>query len=138
MELQCKVEVGAAARAKVFAFWTDGAKRGLWEDDLERLAIDGEIKAGASGVMKLRDKPEMRFTIIEALDGEIYSERYDLPFGTLIFAHGFSTEGGKSYITHGVKLEKSSITEEDLAFLNAVFADFPIAALRLKNLLEER
>jgi hypothetical protein len=136
MELQCKTEISAAAKAKVFDFWTNEAKRKLWEDDLERLVIDGAIKAGGKGKMKLRDKPEMDFTIVEA-SSEAYSDRYELPFGTLVFSHRFLTEGGKSYLAHGVKLEKSAIGEGDLGFLSGVFADFPITTLRLKNLLEE-
>ncbi|MDR2151416.1 MAG: hypothetical protein LBO72_01225 [Helicobacteraceae bacterium] len=136
MELQCKINVSAAAKAKIFDLWTNADKRKLWEDDLESFVIDGAIKAGGKGKMKLQGKPEMDFTIIEAIEGEAYSERYDLPFGAMIFRHRLLTEGGKSYISHSVRLEKTAVTEDDIAFLSGVFADFPITTLRIKNLLE--
>jgi hypothetical protein len=137
MQLECKLEINAAAKAKIFAYWTNEAKRKLWEDDLEYLAFDGAVKTGGGGVMKLSGKPEMRFTIIEAVEGKTYSDRYELTFGTLIFRHAFVTEKDKCHITHSVELKNSLTDEGDLGFLSSVFADFPATTLKLKRLLEE-
>jgi uncharacterized protein YndB with AHSA1/START domain len=135
MELQCKAEINAA-KDKVFHYWTSEAGRKAWEDDLEHLEFDGAVKAGGTGKMKLADKPEMRFVIVEAVEGESYRERYELPFGVLVFSHRLLNEGDKTYMTHSVVLEKAAPSENDLAFLSGVFADFPVSMTRLKKLLE--
>ncbi|MDR2127615.1 MAG: hypothetical protein LBP52_00895 [Burkholderiaceae bacterium] len=136
MQLQCKTDISAAAKPRVFDFWTTEAKRALWEDDLEKFTIDGAIQTGSKGKLKLQGKPEMGFTIVQAIAGQAYDERYELPFGTLVFSHRFLTEDGKSWISHSVKLEKAALTESDLGFVCGIFADFPMTLLRLKKLLE--
>ncbi|MDR2679143.1 MAG: hypothetical protein LBB51_06865 [Zoogloeaceae bacterium] len=139
MELQCKIEIRPAAGEKVFSYWTEEAKRKAWEDDLESLvhdSHDGEIVAGTTGRLKLAGKPEMAFTVIEAIPGESYRERYELPFGVLILSHRLVRENGKTCLFHAVELEKPALADGDLAFLSGVFADFPVTANRLKCLLE--
>jgi hypothetical protein len=136
MELQCKIEINAAAGGKVFPYWTEETKRKAWEDDLEGLVHDGKISAGATGRLKLSGKPEMAFTVVEAIPGESYQERYELPFGVLVFSHRFFREGGKGYLLHAVELEKPILTDGDLAFMQGVFADFPLTITKLKCLLE--
>lgn len=136
MELQCKIETVAAASEKVFSYWTDEAKRKTWEDDLESLVHDGKIAAGTTGRLKLSGKPEMAFTVAEAIPGESYKERYELPFGVLVFSHRLAREGDKTYLLHAVELEKTALMDGDLAFLSGVFADFPVTAAKLKCLLE--
>jgi hypothetical protein len=137
MELQCKMEIDAVAGEKVFSCWTDEAKRKAWEDDLESLVYDGKIAAGTTGRLKLSGKPEMAFTVIESIPGESHRERYELPCGILVFSHRLSREGGRNYLLHAVELEKPTPTDDDLAFLCGVFADFPVAASKLKRLLEK-
>jgi hypothetical protein len=136
MELQCKIEIRPAAGEKIFSYWSEEAKRKAWEDDLESLVHDGEITAGTTGRLKLAGKPEMAFTVIEAIPGESYRERYELPFGVLIFSHRLARENGKTYLFHAVELEKPALADGDLAFLSGVFADFPLTTARLKCLLE--
>jgi hypothetical protein len=137
MELQCKIEVNAA-NEKIWPYYADPAKRSIWEEDLESLVFDGEIKTGTTGKMKLKDMPEMRFTLTEIIEGASYCDRTDVPgMGSLFFGHRILREGGKTLIQHSVRLEKDNFSKDDLGFLGGVFADVPGAMLKIKEEVEK-
>ncbi|MDR2179104.1 MAG: hypothetical protein LBP21_02230 [Synergistaceae bacterium] len=138
MELQCKIEVNAA-KETIWPYYADPAKRSVWEENLESLVFDGEVKAGTTGRMKLKDMPEMAFTLTEVVEYASYCDRTDVPgMGSLFFSHKILREGGKTYIQHSVRLGKEThkFTNEDLRFLSGVFADVPAAMLKIKGEVE--
>jgi uncharacterized protein YndB with AHSA1/START domain len=136
MELQCTVEVNAEA-GKIWQYYVDPEMRAVWEEDLENLVFDGEVKTGTTGKMKLRDMPEMRFTLTEIVENESYCDRTDVPgMGSLFFNHRILRENGKTRIRHSVRLEKESITGEDAGFLYGVFAGVPASMLKIKQKAE--
>jgi hypothetical protein len=137
MELQCKIAVNAA-KETIWPYYADPAKRSVWEEDLESLVFDGEVKTGTVGRMKLRDMPEMAFTLTEVLEYASYCDRTELPgMGSLFFSHKISQENGKTYILHSVRLEKETFADEDMGFLGGVFADVPNAMLKIKREVEQ-
>lgn len=137
MELQCKIMV-SAAKEKIWPYYADPAMRYVWEEDLESLAFDGEVKTGTTGRMKMKNMPEIRFTLTEVIEGVSYCDRTDIPgMGSLFFNHKILSEGGQTYILHSVRLEKIPFTEDDLGFLNGVFADVPGAMLKIKREAEK-
>jgi hypothetical protein len=137
MELQCKLEVNANPE-KIWSYYADPAKRSVWEEDLENLVYDGEIKAGTTGKMKLKDMPEMAFTLIEVEKDTAFCDRTDVPgMGSLFFGHRILKESGKIFIQHSVRLEKDAFSEEDLGFLNGVFSDVPGSMLKIKREAEK-
>jgi hypothetical protein len=140
MELQCKIAVNAA-KEKIWPYYADPAMRSIREEDLESLVFDDEVKTGTTGRMKLKDMPEMRFTLTEVVEGASWCDRTDVPgkdgFGSLFFGHQILREKGQTYIQHSVRLEKDCFTEEDLGFLNGVFADVPGAVLKIKREVEK-
>jgi hypothetical protein len=137
MELQCKLEV-CAKPEKIWGYYVDPAKRSIWEEDLENLVYDGEIKAGATGKMKLKDMPEMSFTLTEVVKDAAFCDRTDVPgMGSLFFSHRILDESGKIFIQHGVRLEKDAFSEEDLGFLGGVLSDVPDSVLKIKREVEK-
>jgi hypothetical protein len=135
MQLQCKIAVKAA---KIWPYYADPAMRSIWEEDLESLVFDGEVKTGTTGRMKLKDMPGMRFTLTEVIEGASWCDRTDVPgMGSLFFDHQILREEGQTYIQHSVRLEKDRFGEEDLGFLNGVFADVPGAVLKIKREVEK-
>jgi hypothetical protein len=137
MELQCKIAVNAA-KEKIWPYYADPVMRSVWEEDLESLVFDGEVKTGTTGRMKLKDMPEMRFTLTEVVEGASYCDRTDVPgMGSLFFGHQILREKGQTYIQHTVRLEKELFTEKDLGFLTGVFADVPGAILKIKQEAEK-
>jgi hypothetical protein len=137
MELQCKIEV-RAAKETIWPYYADPAKRGVWEEDLENLVFNGEVKTGTTGRMKLKDMPEMQFTLVEVIANASYCDRTDVPgMGSLFFSHKILQENGKTFIQHSVGLEKDIFTEGDLGFLSGVFSDVPGAVLKIKREVEK-
>ena len=87
--------------------------------------------------MKLKDMPEMQFTLTEVIVNASYCDRTDVPgMGSLFFNHRILQEDGKTFVRHSVKLQKDTFTEEDLGFLSGVFSDVPGAALKIKREVE--
>ncbi|GHU36894.1 polyketide cyclase [Clostridia bacterium] len=137
MELQSTIEV-KAAKEVVWPYYSNPDKRAVWEEDLENLVFDGEIKTGTTGKMKLKDMPEMAFTLTEVVENAVYCDRTDVPgMGSLFFGHKILRENGKTYIQHSVKLEKDVLTDEDLGFLCGVFSDVPAAMMKIKREVEK-
>jgi hypothetical protein len=137
MELQCKIAVNAA-KESIWTYYADPDKWPVWEEDLESLVFDGEIRTGTTGRMKLKDMPEMPFVLAEIIENASYCDRTEVPgMGSLFFDHKILQEKGKTYIQHSVRLEKESFTEEDLGFLSAVFSDVPGSMLKIKREVEK-
>jgi hypothetical protein len=137
MELQCKIAVNAA-KETIWPYYADPDKRPVWEEDLENLVFDGEIRTGTTGRMKLKDMPEMPFVLAEVIENASYCDRTDVPgIGSLFFGHKILLENGKTYIQHSVRLEKETFTDEDLGFLSGVFSDVPGSMLIIKREAEK-
>jgi hypothetical protein len=136
MELQCKIAV-SAAKETIWPYYADPAKWYLWEEDLESLVFDGEIKTGTTGKMKLKGMPEVPFVLAEVIENASYCDKTEVPgMGSLFFEHKILQEGERTYIQHSVRLEKDTLVEGDLGFLSGVFAGVPTAMLKLKREVE--
>jgi uncharacterized protein YndB with AHSA1/START domain len=137
MELQCKLEVNAKPE-KIWDYYADPAKRSIWEENLESLVYDGKLKAGTTGKMKLKDMPEMSFTLTEVVKNAAFCDRTDVPgMGSLFFSHRILQESGKIFIQHSVGLEKEAFSEQDLGFLSGVFSDVPGVMMKIKREVEK-
>ncbi len=137
MELKFKVEVNAKAES-VWPYYAEASKRYIWEEDLENLTFNGEIKSGTTGKMKLKEMPEMTFTLVNIDPNVSFWDRTDVPgMGSLFFKHDIITEEGKTYIQHSVSLEKENISEKDLSFLLDIFSDVPKSTMIIKREVEK-
>ncbi|GHT78443.1 polyketide cyclase [Actinomycetota bacterium] len=137
MELQCKIAVNATKKA-IWPYYADPDQRSVWEEDLENIVFDGEVKTGTTGRMKLKDMPEMPFVLTDIVEYASYCDRTDVPgLGSLYFNHRILQENGLTYIQHSVRLDKDGFTEDDLGFLSGVFADVPGSILKIKREVEK-
>ncbi|MDR1460834.1 MAG: hypothetical protein LBI78_04245 [Campylobacteraceae bacterium] len=137
MELQFTLEVNAGAE-KIWPYYVDSAKRCVWEEDLESLIFDEDIKTGTTGRMKLKEMPEMPFILTEVIVNASYCDKTDVPgMGSLYFSHKILQENGKTYIQHSVRLDKENATEDDIGFLSSVFSDVPGAVFKIKREVEK-
>lgn len=136
MELQFKVEVNAPKEA-IWSYYSDPAKRYIWEEDLENLKFNGELKTGTTGTMKLKGMPEMTFTLTNIVPNASYWDKTEVPeMGNIHFGHDIFQEDGRNFIQHTVKLEKENPSEEDLNFLCGVFSDVPKSVMKIKKEVE--
>ena len=87
--------------------------------------------------MKLKDMPEMSFTLISVVPNFSYWDRTEVPgMGCLDFGHDILEESGKLYIRHSIRLEKDNPSDADLEFLCGVFSDVPHAVMNIKQEVE--
>lgn len=137
MELRFKTEINAA-KEELWSYYSDVKKRSLWEEDLERITFNGELKTGTTGTMKLKDMPEMNFTLVNIQPNASYWDRTDVPgMGSLYFGHEILEENDKIFVEHTVRLAKENPSEEDLNFLSGVFSDVPGAVMKIKKEAEK-
>ncbi|MDR1066066.1 MAG: polyketide cyclase, partial [Clostridiales bacterium] len=78
MELQCEIAVNAA-KEKIWPYYVNPDLRYIWEGDLESIVFDSKIKTGATGRMKLKEMPEMQFTLTEVIECVSYCDKTDVP-----------------------------------------------------------
>ncbi len=136
MELKFKVEVNAV-KETIWSYYAEPTKRHIWEEDLENITFNGDIKTGTTGTMKLKEMPEMPFTLTNIVPNASYWDRTDvLGMGSLFFGHDILHEDGKTYIQHSVRLAKENPSDEDLNFLLGVFSDVPSAVMKIKKEVE--
>jgi len=136
MELKFKVEVNATEEI-IWPYYANPEKRQIWEEDLESINFNGELKTGTTGTMKLKEMPEMSFTLINIIPNASYWDRTDIPgIGSIYFEHDILQEDGKTFIQHTVRLEKENPSEEDLNFLCGIFSDIPNSVMKIKKEVE--
>jgi hypothetical protein len=136
MEFKFKVEVNAS-KEKIWSYYAEPEKRHIWEEDLESLKFNGELETGTTGTMKLKEMPEMSFTLTNIVANASYWDRTDIPgMGSIHFEHDILQENDKTFIQHAVRLEKENLSEDDFNFLCGVFSDVPKSVMKIKKEVE--
>ena len=137
MELSFKLEVNAPKEI-IWSYYADLEKRHIWEEDLESIKFDGELKTGTTGTMKLEGMPEMSFTLTNIVPNASYWDRTDVPgMGSIHFEHDILEENDKTFIKHTVRLDKENPSENDLDFICGVFSDVPKSVMIIKKEVEK-
>ncbi len=136
MEFRFKVEVNAS-KEKIWSYYAEPEKRHIWEEDLESLEFNGKLETGTTGTMKLKEMPEMSFTLTNIEPNVSYWDRTDIPgMGSIHFEHDILQENDKIFIQHAVRLEKENLSEDDFNFLCGVFSDVPKSVMKIKKEVE--
>lgn len=136
MEFRFKVEVNAS-KEKIWSYYAELEKRHIWEEDLESLKFNGKLETGTTGTMKLKEMPEMSFTLTNIEPNVSYWDRTDIPgMGSIHFEHDILQENDKTFIQHAVRLEKENLSEDDFNFLCGVFSDVPKSVMKIKKEVE--
>ncbi|RUT35778.1 polyketide cyclase [Paenibacillus zeisoli] len=134
MEIGVKMAVDAP-KETIWEHYINQEKRVLWEEDLEELQFDGEVKNGTTGRMKLKDMPAMDFVLSKIVDNEIYHDKYSIPnVGTVYFCHDITEEDGQLYVRHSIRSDEDN--EIVLNVLTQISSDFPKVLWKLKKVVE--
>ena len=85
-----------APPAAFFARWADMATWPDWNADTEWVRLDGEFREGATGVLKPKGGPKVRFVVERLVPGEEFVDVSRLVGARLTFAHLVTTraDGG--------------------------------------------
>ena len=135
MEFTFKTQVNAP-QDKIWQYYTNPAKRAVWEEDLEQITFDGDLKTGTTGKLKLRDLPEMQFQLTNIIENQAYWDRTDIPgLGSIYFGHDILTEEGKTFIRHTLQMHDPE--GKHFEFLSGIYADVPESVMKLKKAVEQ-
>ena len=85
-----------ASPAAFFARWADMATWPEWNLDTEWVRLDGPFIQGATGVLKPKGGPKVRFEVAELVDGRTFVDVSRLMGARLTFRHHVTepAEGG--------------------------------------------
>jgi hypothetical protein len=93
----------AAAPAAFFARWADMATWPEWNADTEWVRLDGPFVAGATGVLKPKGGPKVKFVVAELSDTE-FKDVSKLLGARLTFRHLVSTGAAGTDVSVAVTL----------------------------------
>jgi hypothetical protein len=89
--------------AAFFAKWADMATWPEWNSDTEWVRLDGPFREGATGALKPKGGPAVRFTVTRVTDDE-FVDVSRLLGARLTFAHRLTREGERTRLDVEVSL----------------------------------
>ena len=94
----------SAPASAFFARWADMATWPEWNTDTAWVRLDGPFVEGATGVLKPRGGPRVRFTV-EQLDDHTFVDVSRMPGGRVTFAHHIESTAAGSTIRVSVDID---------------------------------
>jgi hypothetical protein len=87
----------------IWQLWADVPNRIHWDDSLEYAQLDGPFQIGAMGVVKLKGQPERKFTILDCIPTQMYTDRFFLPMsGKMDWRHTIKAVDGGCEVTFNI------------------------------------
>ena len=94
----------SATPARFFAAWADMATWPEWNLDTEWVRLDGPFVQGATGVLKPKGGPKVRFVVERLVDGEEFTDVSHLLGARLTFRHLVSVDDDRTTVSVDVTL----------------------------------
>jgi len=88
-----------APAAAFFAEWADMASWPEWNLDTEWVRLDGPFVEGATGQLKPKGGPTVRFVVARLVDGEEFTDVSTLVGARLTFRHLVDAEPGRTTVS---------------------------------------
>ncbi|QKF92623.1 polyketide cyclase [Campylobacter sp. CCUG 57310] len=132
MEFSFTVRIDAS-KEKIWSFYLDTNKWFEWENNLENMALNGKFSTGSTGIMKLKEMPEIKFILTKVEPNKEFWNQSNTPFGTLCFGHEIFENKNFVYIKHTVRLESKDINVQKMELLKQIFADVPKSMFALRQ-----
>ena len=95
----------SAAPSAFFAEWADMASWPEWNLDTEWVRLDGPFVEGATGELKPKGGPKVRFVVARLVDGEEFTDVSTLLGARLTFRHLVSVVDGLTTVAVEATLE---------------------------------
>ncbi|WP_225724870.1 MULTISPECIES: SRPBCC family protein [unclassified Nocardia] len=93
-----------AAPAAFFAKWADMATWPEWNADTEWVRLDGPFTEGATGMLKPKGGPKVKF-IVERLTDTEFVDVSKLIGARLVFAHHVTENDGRTMVSVTISME---------------------------------
>jgi hypothetical protein len=95
-----------ASPAAAWAVLADIAAWPAWDHEVERAALDGPLRVGATGSLKPAGGPNTRFTVTAVQAPHRMTDVTKLPLAQMTFDHRYApAPGGGARLTHAVRIE---------------------------------
>ena len=127
-----------AIREQIWELWADVPNRTRWDRDLEYAKLDGPLRTGSTGEVKLKGQPPRRFliTYCEPLEG--YTDRFFLPFyGKMDWHHTIEETGGGREIAFRIEVSGPAALILAPIMRNILRDGLPPSVDKLVSLAEE-
>ncbi|WP_294952363.1 hypothetical protein [uncultured Gilliamella sp.] len=126
--------------AQIWQYFIELNLRKLWETDLEDFRIIGELKTGAKGIFKLQNMPEMEVTLSKVINGQEFTEQFDMPdIGLLFFSHQIIQIAENQYALKAeisLKPDPQLDTKASYDFIKQISDDIIDKTYKLNSLVE--
>jgi len=98
-------ERSTAEPAAIWELWADPVRWPDWNEQLERVEFDGELRVGAEVRLKLRRGGTVRFAVSELEPERVFADEARFPGARLGHEHRLAPGKSSVEITHRVYLE---------------------------------
>jgi hypothetical protein len=95
----------SAEAADVWALWADLDRWPDWNEQIERVEIDGELQAGAEARVKFRRGGTVKFEVIELEPERVFLDEARFPGARLGHEHRLKAISSGCEITHRIYVE---------------------------------
>ena len=127
-----------APPARFFDRWVDHDTWSEWSPDTDWIHLDGPVIQGATGTLKPKGGPKVRFAITELAHNQTYVDTSRFPGARLIFGHLATTTAAGTVVDVEVRIE-GPLALVWSAILGRGFRKSVVADLqRLVRLVESR
>ena len=121
----------------IWSLWSDIKTWNTWDHGIEKSEIEGAFVQGASGWLKPKGGPKVKFKILRVEKNKVFHDRSSLPLTSLDFIHTLDREEEYTVVTHRVEMTGL------LAFIFAriigsgIKRDMPLAMAKLVEMAEK-
>lgn len=93
-----------APAAAFYDRWIDHRTWADWSPDTAWVRMDGDVRVGATGTLKPRGGPRVRFVVSDLVPGRRYVDTARFPGARLVFAHTATEDRDGTALTAEVRL----------------------------------
>lgn len=93
-----------ATPESVWELWSNIKTWNTWDHGIENSEIEGAFMEGASGWLKPKGGPRVKFKILRAEKNRVFHDRSSLPLTSLDFIHTLERDGDYTIVTQRVEM----------------------------------
>ncbi|MBD5543409.1 MAG: hypothetical protein HDR01_03970 [Lachnospiraceae bacterium] len=96
---------GKADIQKIWDFYSDVTKWGLWDKSVKSVQLSGPFSAGTQGIMEIADGSSLPIVLTECSDKKSFTTKSELGPIAVTFGHLLKEDENGVTITHTVTIE---------------------------------
>jgi hypothetical protein len=121
----------------IWGMWSDPARWPEWDDDLEKVRLEGEFAVGSTGALTPKGMDSFPFTITRAEPGRGYSDETPLPGAVLRFDHDLVDTAEGRAIRQTVTVDGPRANDYFDQFAESIVMDIPGSLARFSEKAEQ-